>query len=178
VDNEAGLASGHHDAPLSVQGRSEAQALGARYRATRLDGVYCSDLRRSWETAEIAFAGGGVTIHREPRLREVDYGEWTRQPRARVDLVLSEHVCAPFPAGESYTQAAARIHSFLADLRAQGNWRSILIVGHRATQYALEHWLRGVPLAEAVAAPWNWQPGWTYVFRTLPPLAILRGEQE
>lgn len=36
------------------------------------------------------------------------------------------------------------------------------MIGHRATQVALEHWLNGVPLAEAVAAPRGWQPGRKY----------------
>jgi alpha-ribazole phosphatase/probable phosphoglycerate mutase len=39
---------------------------------------------------------------------------------------------------------------------------TVLIIGHRATFYALEHLLNGVPLPEAVASPWAWQPGWTF----------------
>jgi hypothetical protein len=37
-----------------------------------------------------------------------------------------------------------------------------MIIGHRAAQYGLEHWIKGVAVTDAVTAPWKWQPGWTY----------------
>ena len=40
----------------------------------------------------------------------------------------------------------------------------MVVIGHRATYYALEHLLGRAALAEVVAAPWHWQPGWTYHF--------------
>ena len=38
-----------------------------------------------------------------------------------------------------------------------------MVIGHRATQYALEHWITGLPLEQVIPAPWKWQPGWTYI---------------
>ena len=40
--------------------------------------------------------------------------------------------------------------------------RTVLVIGHRATFYALEHLFKHIPLHEAVTSPWHWQPGWTY----------------
>ena len=40
--------------------------------------------------------------------------------------------------------------------------RRIIGIGHRATYCALEHLIRGIPLRDAIAAPWQWQPGWSY----------------
>jgi hypothetical protein len=37
-----------------------------------------------------------------------------------------------------------------------------MIVGHRATQYGLEHTILGKPIVDVVSAPWSYQPGWTY----------------
>lgn len=159
VDNEEGLASGHADPPLSARGRRQAEDLGRRYRGREPDRVVSSDLRRSWETADIAFATASAAIVRDPRLREVDYGDWTRCPRDRIEAERADHVDRPFPGGESYRQAVDRVRGFLMDLDGP---EAILIIGHRATWYALEHWLGGVPLERAVVAPWQWQPGWTY----------------
>lgn len=54
LDNEAGLASGWFDVPLSTTGEEQARMLGAR-RRDHLAVAFCSDLSRSFRTAEIAF---------------------------------------------------------------------------------------------------------------------------
>jgi hypothetical protein len=55
-----------------------------------------------------------------------------------------------------------RTASWLAELTAAFAGQSVLVIGHRATFYALEHLIGRVPLVDAIAAPWTWQPGWTY----------------
>ena len=166
-DNEAKLASGHHDVPLSSIGEEQARDLGRRYAHRHLDTVYCSDLRRSYDTARLAFEGREIEIVQDPRLRECDYGDWTRYPMAQIEAERLARVTVPFPKGESYEQCAARVRRVLAELR---DGRTVLIIGHRATQYGLEHCISGVPLAQAVTAPWRWQPGWTY---SLPKVSDL-----
>jgi broad specificity phosphatase PhoE len=78
VDNEAGIASGWRDAPLSPKGREQAKDLGQRREGEHIDAVFPSDLRRAVETAEIA--GNGVPLHPDRRLREYDYGTMTGAP--------------------------------------------------------------------------------------------------
>jgi 2,3-bisphosphoglycerate-dependent phosphoglycerate mutase len=56
----------------------------------------------------------------------------------------------------------SRVSAWLADATAAHPGGTILVVGHRATFYALEHLLNGVPLVRAISSPWTWQPGWTY----------------
>src|SRR5437867_1084274 len=83
VDNEAGIASGWRDVPLSAAGRERAGELGERRQGEGIDAVFCSDLRRAVETAEIAF-GASVAIHEDRRLREYDYGTMTGAPVAAI----------------------------------------------------------------------------------------------
>jgi hypothetical protein len=40
--------------------------------------------------------------------------------------------------------------------------RRIVVIGHRATFYVLQHLIDGTPLRDVIAAPWQWQPGWSY----------------
>ena len=54
LDNEAKLASGHNDVELSELGRKQSKELGERYADQSFDAIYCSDLRRSYETAQAA----------------------------------------------------------------------------------------------------------------------------
>ena len=161
-DNEAGLASGHYDVDLSPLGERQAAALGTRYAVDLPSMVVASDLRRSWRTAEIAF-GTRVAVMRDARLRECDYGTLARRPTREIDRRRAAAVDTPFPGGESYAQTTARVASWLGDLTAAwpGGW--VLVIGHRATHYALDHLLGGVPLSQAVSVNFEWQPGWTYV---------------
>ena len=162
LDNEVEIASGHADVDLSDLGRTQAAELGQRYANAQPAAVYCSDLRRSYSTAEIAFGSGGIPILRDRRLRECDYGRLTRFPADVIESVRAMHVTRPFPGGESYDDATARLRAVLADILAAHSGQKILIIGHRATYYGLEHLLNGVPLRDAVAADWSWQPEWTY----------------
>jgi len=162
LDNEAGLASGHYDAALSPAGEKQAKELGERYRCTDIRAVFCSDLQRSYRTAELALDGRGIAIVQDPRLRECDYGELTRRPRGEVHSNLAARLQEPFPGGESYRQATERVREFLEEVAIRFDGEVILIIGHRATHYALEHCLNRRPLEEVLTAQWHWQPGWTY----------------
>jgi len=161
VDNETGRATGWLDGELSERGRAEARDLGARRRGDGLDAIFTSDLRRAVETVEIAFAGTSIPVHRDPRLRECDYGEWTGGPAGRIGPDRVRRIHEPFPGGESYTQATDRMAAFLTEL-VQTSYRRVLVVGHSATRWALEHLVNGTPLEELVTAPYRWQEGWTY----------------
>jgi broad specificity phosphatase PhoE len=165
LDNEVGLASGWFDVALSTTGEEQARRLGARRRDDHLAVVFCSDLSRSFRTAEIAFGDRSLQIVRDARLRECDYGDLTRQPVSEIEGRRVRHLVDPFPNGESYRQVVSRVAEWLREARQYIDTGTVLIVGHRATYYALEHLLNGVTLQEAVTAPWAWQPGWTYRFR-------------
>jgi 2,3-bisphosphoglycerate-dependent phosphoglycerate mutase len=161
-DNESGLASGWFDITLSTRGEEQARVLGVRRREDDLAAVFCSDLIRASRTAEIAFGERAIPIVRDARLRECDYGDLTRRQASEIDQQRGAHVSTPFPNGESYEHVAVRVSSWLTDVTTTFAGRTVLVIGHRATFYALEHLIRGIPLYEVVTAPWSWQPGWTY----------------
>jgi len=162
VDNESGLASGHHDPGLSGTGFLQAAQLGERYAMKEIDAVFCSDLQRSCLTAEIAFGEKDVPIIRDKRLREWDYGDLSGFPREQVDSEKLSRISRPFPNGESCEQAVNRVRGFLEEVLQSYKGRTVLIIGHSATWYALEHWINDTPLDELAGIPRKWQPGWTY----------------
>ena len=165
VDNEAGLASGWFDAALSAKGEAQARSLGARRRDEELLAVFCSDLTRSFRTAEIAFGDRPLSIVRDARLRECDYGDLTRRPASEIEERRPRHLVDPFPNGESYQRVVDRVSAWLDNAVRQGQVEdgTVLVIGHRATFYALEHLLNGVSLYEAVTSTWAWKPGWAYL---------------
>lgn len=167
LDNENDLSSGHNDVQLSELGLQQAKELGERHRGEKLDVIFCSDLERSYKTAEIAFSERNIPIIKDRRLRECDYGDLTQHPANEVKQQRAERVKTPFPNGESYEQTLERMRSFLLELLEKYEGKKVMIIGHRATQYGLEHWIKGVNLQEAVTAPWQWQPGWEYELKQL-----------
>jgi 2,3-bisphosphoglycerate-dependent phosphoglycerate mutase len=61
-DNERGIATGWLPGRLSARVRELAAAMGRRRLHDRIAAVFASDLRRSVETAEIAFGGTDIPI--------------------------------------------------------------------------------------------------------------------
>jgi broad specificity phosphatase PhoE len=166
TDNEAGLASGHYDAPLSARGEREARELGERRSGQNFDAIFCSDLQRSYRTAEIAFPRR--EIHRDSRLRECHYGEYTRRVAEFVHSQRLEMIDEPFPGGEGYAQVKARVKGFLDEIIARFPAGTVLIIGHRATWYSIESLAKGISLYKAMELSWEWSPGWTYSFGEIP----------
>ena len=162
LDNEAGLASGWFDVGLSPRGEQQARELGERRRRDAFAAVYCSDLTRAARTAELAFGERGIPIVRDVRLRECDYGALTRDPSSEVEARRVDHITTPFLDGESYEDATRRVGQWLAEAARTYAGGRIIVIGHRATFYALEHLINGIPLRDVITAPWQWQPGWSY----------------
>ncbi len=162
VDNELGLATGWLDGELSERGKTLAGALGDRRRDDAVATVFCSDLHRAVQTAEIAFAGTGIPIRLDSRLRECNYGEWNGMPVARLEQERSGRVSTAFPGGESFLDVAERMGRFLTEVARDWAGRRILVIGHTATRWSIDYHLDGVPMYQLVDAPFEWQEGWLY----------------
>jgi 2,3-bisphosphoglycerate-dependent phosphoglycerate mutase len=160
--NEAGIATGWLPGELSERGREHAAELGKRRRDDGIDAVFASDLGRAVETAEIAFAHTDIPVFLDWRLRECDYGELTGGPAEHVGAEVTSHIDRPFPGGESYRDTVARLTRFLDDLFLRWDGRRVLVIGHAATRWAIQHLVCGDQLEEVVGAPFEWQAGWEY----------------
>jgi len=79
------------------------------------------------------------------RLRECDYGQRNGMPVAELHAGRREHLDRPYPGGESWRQAAARVGRFLADLPLRWNGQRILVIGHVATRWGLDHFTAAPP---------------------------------
>ena len=162
--NEAGIATGWLGGTLSAAGRAQAVELGRRRRDDGIELVVASDLWRAVETAAIAFEGTSIPLCVDWRLRECDYGEMNGMPRVLLDEQRVRRVDEPWPGGESWRQAVARVSSFLDEVRGE----RVLLIGHVATRWALDHRVSGRPLEDLAAEDFDWRPGWEYRLDTMP----------
>jgi 2,3-bisphosphoglycerate-dependent phosphoglycerate mutase len=162
VDNELGLATGWLPGTLSEEGRRQAARLGARRRDDGVDVVFASDLARAVETADVAFSGTPIPLLFDWRLRECDYGEHNGSAARELHQHRLEHLDVPYPGGESWREAIGRVERFLADLPPRWIGGRILVLGHTATRWALDHALDGQRLEDLLVADFEWQEGWEY----------------
>ncbi|MFH0803877.1 MAG: histidine phosphatase family protein [Candidatus Tagabacteria bacterium] len=160
-DNEAKIASGWQDTELSETGIQQAQELGIIFKEIKVDLICCSDLKRAVDTVKIAFENK-IPVTIDARLRELNYGDFNGKPNEIVEPVKKESIKKPFLNGESYEQALERIHDFYHELKEKYPDKTVLVVGHRATQYGLDTLVGGKTIEECLNAPFKWQPYWEY----------------
>jgi 2,3-bisphosphoglycerate-dependent phosphoglycerate mutase len=161
-DNDRGVATGWLPGRLSARGRQLAAELGQRRRDDGIAAVFASDLRRAAETAQIAFDGSDVPVLLDWRLRECDYGSRNGMPAADLHEHRARHLDHPYPGGESWRQAVKRVGRFLDDVPVRWQDRRILVIGHVATRWALDHLIDGAALEDLVTADFEWREGWEY----------------
>jgi broad specificity phosphatase PhoE len=165
TDNEQELATGWLPGDLSETGLEQAQQLGTQVADQTFDLVFCSDLKRAVDSAQLAF-GGTYQIIQDDRLREANYGDLNGMPNTFKDN-LSDYIDTPFPNGESFRQVQARLESFCSFLKAVYDGKHVAVVAHQAPQLALEVIINHKSWPQAFAEDWRhtgkWQPGWEYI---------------
>jgi len=154
--NRLGKTQGIQDTSLTDIGRTQAKKLGEQLKKNNnINAIYCSDLLRARETAEII----GEEISLKPisssLLREVSFGSWEglsiqeieeRYP-GQLARWRNELTFAP-EGGESLLAVRDRIVSFIDMIKEehQKNGDNILIVSHAATTKIIILSLIGIPL--------------------------------
>src|SRR5438309_7937821 len=101
------------------------------------DLVFCSSLKRSSDTATLAFRGR-YPILVDERLDELNYGDFNGARVEIVDPLRLQHIAIPFPNGESYNQRLGVMREFLEDVKQRYPEKNLLVIGHHATHWSLE----------------------------------------
>lgn len=165
TDNEHDLATGWLPGELSEAGKEQAKRLGEQVADKCFDAVFCSDLQRAIDSAEIGF-GATYRIIWDERLRECDYGDLNGTSASGFKEHLQDFVSTSFPNGESYKDVEQRLARFVDFLKANYNGKHIAIIAHQGPQLALEVLLRDRTWQQAIHEDWRrkkaWQPGWKY----------------
>ena len=168
TDNKKEVSSGWYDVGLSQLGIQQSIALKDKIKEKGFDAVFCSDLKRAVDSANLTFKGK-IEIIQDKRLRECNYGKFNTYPSKIVEPMQEKCIRKKFPKGESYEDVKKRISSFLKFLKKDYQGKHIAIVAHKAPQLALDVLLKGKTWKQAFAEDWRkrkaWQPGWEYTLR-------------
>lgn len=166
TDNEQDLATGWAPGELSELGIKQSKELPKQIGKKEFDVIFCSDLKRAVDSAEISFKDK-YKIIQDKRLRECNYGDFTRKPAKEFKDNMLYYVKNNFPNGESYRDVEKRIEDFLKFLKQNYSGKHIAIVAHQAPQLALDVLLKGKSWEQAIDEDWRkkkaWKPGWEYI---------------
>ena len=122
--NATGRFQGQLDAPLDVMGKAQAVAAAVAVGPMQPDAIVSSDLSRCADTAAAVAAETGLDVVLDPRLREINLGEWQGLTRAEARERFPEEY-AGWQAGDD---------------RRRGDGETYAEVGARATECVME-WL-------------------------------------
>lgn len=167
--NLQGRYQGQSDVPLNENGRLQARALARQLQGQYFTAVYTSDLRRARETAEIIAETAGLPVILDPRLREIDQGEWEGQLveaiKARYTDLWQQRTEDPAsvrpPGGETVVEVARRVYAALDDITCQHPDGPVLVVSHGLALATVICKLRSIPVGQAYTViPDNTIPLW------------------
>ena len=153
-DVPAGTCYGQSDVPLKASFEAEATVTKAALEACGpMDHAYTSPLSRCTRLA--AFCGY-ADAERDPRLMEINFGEWEMK---RFDDITdphlqewyADHIHTPVTGGESFMQQYDRVSRFLDELLHQP-WRRVVIFAHGGVLVAAQVYTGQVTPADAFAA--------------------------
>ena len=129
---------GHAPVPLNETGLRQAAALGQRLSGEGIEAIYASDLPRAWMTAQAIAAACGLPVQAEPRIREMDFGQWQGLCHAEAHPERAgetpgahqEPLSFAPPGGETLAQLAGRVGAALEEARRTQQDRTVLWVTH------------------------------------------------
>lgn len=137
--NVEGRYQGQADPPLNGRGLAQAKRLAEELEQARLEVLYTSSLLRARQTAEIICEHLGIPLQVEPRMKEIDQGDW--QTRLRVEIedlypeLFQRWETEPWqvtpPKGEHLGEVQRRVNAAVDEILGRHPGQTIGIVAHR-----------------------------------------------
>lgn len=128
---------GQMDVPLSTEGIDQARRMATVISWLRPQAIVCSPLGRARRTAQEIGRASGVTPVDDPRLMEIDVGEWAGRraedlyrddPRYPAGMASGEDFRRP--GGETGTEVMDRIAGAVESIAAEHAGQRVVVVSH------------------------------------------------
>ncbi len=136
---------GRRDTPLNDRGRAQAAQLAERVAGEGVRSLWCSQLQRARETAEIVGGRIGLEPQVDERLAEGDRGRlegrlWEEVARSEPNIYAAWRAAGDqfrFPEGESLLEQQRRVLAALAEVRASRRLPALVICHGGSIRVAL-----------------------------------------
>ena len=128
---------GFKDIGLNKIGKAQARRIEAKLKNLKIDKIFCSDLKRSYQTAKIIF-GSKRRIIKNKNLREISFGKWEgltyKQILQRSPTTYKKWLKNPFrvdiPSGEKMSHFINRIKKELKKIIKNDSDKTVALIIH------------------------------------------------
>lgn len=168
--NATGRYQGQADVPLNARGLNQATAAAPVLAALRPARIVSSDLGRARATADVLGELTGVTVELEPRLQEINVGDWAGLTNEQVFAAHPDFAEALFAgrdarrsaSGETGAEAGARVAEALLDIaEASPDGATVVAVGHGFALRLATVFLLGLDYAHNLTLGGLWNASWS-----------------
>ena len=126
---------GQIDPPLNPDGRKQSEQQGRQLRDISFPQVWCSDLKRAYETAEIVCRDRNLEMQPAPELREINLGQWDGVAMSQIreqfpDLWQARGKDIGHfrpPGAESFADLQQRVVPFIRHIAAQSAGNTLIV---------------------------------------------------
>lgn len=129
---------GFSDIGINKKGIIQAKRIKNKLGDFRVDKIFCSDLKRTFQTAKIIFAKSACRIIKRKNLREINFGEWEG---LKFEQIIEKHPLrckkwfknsfgATPPKGERLEHFISRIEKELKRIIDSFYDKTVVIIGH------------------------------------------------
>ena len=154
---------GSMNAELSENGHKQLTLLAERCKNFPVDVIYTSPLIRARKTAEAFNTYHNAPVIIDPRLVEIDGGEFEGKPWEQLVHAFPEqfavwtgnHGCFEAPGGETVKAVQERMTAAFTDIAFQEKGKSIAIISHGCALRTLICFLKGLTLDEIKQVSWK-----------------------
>lgn len=151
-DNLKRRYSGIKDIGLTRAGRQEAKKIKEKIKGLKVDRVFCSDLKRSWQTAEIIFSNRTCKIIKNPHLREINFGKWegltyiqiVRRYPSTCKRWLKDPFSVNIPKGQKLSHFVRKIKNELKKIVDRNTDKTVALITHSGVIRVILNTIRGI----------------------------------
>lgn len=129
---------GFRDIDLNKTGKAQGQVIKNKLKKIKIDTVFCSDLKRSKQSARIIFGDSRCQIIKNPNLREINFGRWEgltfKQILKEYPFIYKKWLNNPFsadiPDGEKMNCFINRVKKELKKIIKNNPDKTVALVTH------------------------------------------------
>ncbi|MDD5748650.1 MAG: histidine phosphatase family protein [Actinomycetota bacterium] len=133
-----GRYAGTTDVPLDDYGRTQAKRVAETLSDEKIDAVFSSPASRCLELAQIVALEHGLSVEKDERLREINFGDWDGMTFADIlkrdgDAVsrwTSNPTSPTVPGGESVTDVYSRTWEWVSEVGSRFPGCCVFVASH------------------------------------------------
>jgi broad specificity phosphatase PhoE len=146
------------DTPLSENGIHQAEGLGQRLKAEKIDAIYSSPLQRAMKTALAIAKYHYLEVTPLSELKEIDAGELEGVLAAELKIRFDELICQSgpnkgmlrIPGGESVLDVQKRSWETIENIYRQHSEGTVVVVSHYFVIMTIVCRVLNLPLSEII----------------------------